>query len=151
MRATEILNNFLEMNGFEASAAYDVEQDSYYDIDEEHIVLGGKSVLAADALFIDYCNELGIEHQCSIDTLSFLHELGHHCTLHLLTDKEIEISNMINLRCLLKEESEEVYNMYFRCPEESIATQWAVDFVNEHWDIVEALDRELRNELGEVI
>ena len=84
MRVDDILNNFLQENCFDCHAVYDVEADSYYSIYEEEIVLGGQPDPVADRVFMKYVKELGLIGEWNINTLTFMHELSHHLTLHLL-------------------------------------------------------------------
>ena len=91
MRVDDILNNFLQENGFDCHAVYDIEADSYYSIYEEEIVLGGQPDAVADRVFMKYVKELGLIGEWNINTLTFMHELSHHLTLHLLDEEEIEI------------------------------------------------------------
>ena len=68
---------------------------------------------------------------------SFLHELGHHETYELLEDDEIDFSESEKNRIRATMESDHEVNMtYYYLPDEIIATQWAVDFMNEHTDAV---------------
>ena len=133
MNRTSILNNFLLENHFDETAKYVAESDSYYDSGEELIVLGGLTVPTADEIFIKYCSSLGLSYEVDIEVLSFLHELGHGETLHIMTEEdEIDRNLTITLRNLLGAESKEYFMMYFTTPIEAIATKWAVDFCNKN-------------------
>ena len=69
--------------------------------------------------------------------ISFLHELGHHETYELLEDDEIDFSESEKERIRATMESGHEANMaYYYLPDEIIATQWAVNFMNEHTDAV---------------
>lgn len=152
MRVDYVLNNFLQKNGFDCSAAYDVKADSYYDIDNEEITLGGKPDEEADRIFIKYLEELELNGEWNISLMTFMHELGHHMTLHLLSEEEEDESAKIKFFCGIISENfgddEGACNMYFRCPEEAIATEWAVDFINNNIDMMREFEAELIEVIG---
>lgn len=147
MRVDYVLNNFLQENNFDCVAFYDAAADSYYDLDEEEIVLGGVPDKVADRVFMRYVRELGLMGDWNINTLTFMHELAHHLTLHLLDEEEVEESQQIKTFCSFLCNSfgddENACNMYFRCPEEAIATEWAVDFINNNIDIMKEFECKL--------
>ena len=70
------------------------------------------------------CDELGLKYDIDIFWLSLLHEIGHSMTFHTLTDEEID----------------EAFDLegvdYYYCHREIIATEWAVNFVNNCLDLV---------------
>lgn len=72
---------------------------------------------------------------------SFLHELGHDQTLHLLDEDEIRESEDTT-QYLKKDESLDEFEanmIYFHLPREIIATQWAVDFISHNAAAVKEL------------
>lgn len=150
MKATKILNDFLTTYGFDCSAVYIPGEECYYDDDECKITMGDMSVIRADELFVDYCKSLGLVDKYSIDTLSFFHELGHFETLHTLTEEEEIESDVVKMFCATQEiESDENFMAYFTCPVETIATEWAVDFLNENSEICHIFDEAFQEVIDE--
>lgn len=147
MGINKVLNDFLKENDFDCGAEYVAESDSYYDMIEEHIVLGGQSVLRGDEIFIEYCKKLGLEKEYSINTLSFMHELGHHITLDEADDEDWEYARLLDIAVLLEPDNDEKYLKYFTQPIEAMATEWAVEFMNEHSKMMEIFDAALCREL----
>lgn len=149
-RIDTILNNFLKKNGFDGARAEYVEHsDSYYC--DGLIVLGGLSDLLGDEIFLDYCkNTLGLKVELSVETLSFLHELGHHNTLEIINDDDYLASEIIK-RMLYEQdvEDEERFRKYFTCPVEHAATVDAINFCNNNPNLVTALDIMLLDALYE--
>ena len=149
-RIDTILNNFLEKSGFDGARAEYVEHsDSYYC--DGLIVLGGLSDLLGDEIFLDYCKStLGLKVEVSVETLSFLHELGHYNTLETIDDEDYIASEVIK-RMLYEQdvEDEERFRKYFTCPVEQAATVDAVSFCNDNPILVTTLDMMLLNALYE--
>lgn len=150
-RVTKVLNNFLQLQGYtDVTASFDKLADSYYAPGAEYgvVVLGGISNLDADKVFMNYCKELRLNVDVSIETISFLHELGHHNTMDFLDDEELEESELVKMMLYLNaEESDESYMKYFTCPIEQAATIDAVDFCNHNPVIVKMFDEQLLNAL----
>ena len=153
-RVSKVLNEFLESQGYSNVVAKYIEvSDCYYYGGGEvpEVVLGGLTNYEADKVFMTYCKEdLGLEVEISIDTLSFLHELGHHNTIDFLDDAELIESDCIkSMLYMLNDESEESFMKYFTCPVEKEATIDAVNFCNHNPEVVQQLDNVLLNVLYE--
>ena len=138
-----ILNNFLKIQGFnDVRAEYIETSDSYYEYDT--IVLGGLTNVEADEIYLDYCKELGLEDEIGIEALSFLHELGHHNTIELVSDDDYYESESIKLMLyMIGEETEERYMQYFSCPTEKAATLDAIEFCNQNPKVIKEFDGQL--------
>lgn len=152
-KVTKVLNNFLESQGYseDVVAKFINISDSYYApgiIGE--VVLGGITNKAADEVFLRYCKELGLNIEVSVETLSFLHELGHYNTMDFLDDDEILESELTKLMLYMQdEESEENFIKYFNCPIEREATIDAIEFCNHCSTAVIQLDKEIQGALYE--
>lgn len=147
-----VLNNFLVEQGYsdELCACYEANSDSYYESDEliSRVVLGGLTNKAADKVFMEYCKELGLNVELHVETLTFLHEVGHHITLDFLDIDEINKSEAIKMLLRLKnEETVENFMEYFTCPEEYEATWDAVKFCNTYPEVVKKLDKDIQEAL----
>ena len=96
----------------------------------------------SDKYLIDYVNntyEIDITPWYFI--FSLLHEVGHHNTLSKLTEEdykyEFVMRNFLRSRyCYLA--PEEINNWYFNLPAEKMATEWAIDYIDNNlkkcWD-----------------
>lgn len=150
-KISKVLNNFLQVQGYTDVIANFVQaSDSYYTSGAEcgEIVLGGLTNSKADKVFMKYCKTLGLEVEVSVETLSFLHELGHHNTLDFLDPDEIVESEFIKENLYMQnEEIEEAFMQYFTCPEEMEATIDAVEFCNHNQVIVKMFDKQLLSAL----
>ena len=152
-RVTKVLQDFLQSQGYtDVVAKYSKINDSFYAPGAEYgeVVLGGITNKEADEVFMSYCKELGLITEVSVETLSFLHELGHHNTMDFLDDDELTESELIKLMLYMDaEESEESYRQYFNCPIEREATLDAIDFCNHCAAAAKELDRKLLKALYE--
>ena len=150
-KISAVLNNFLQIQGYtNVKASFIQVSSSYYAAGAEcgEIVLGGLTNPKADEIFIKYCKTLGLKVGVSVETLSFLHELGHHNTLDFLDADEITESEFIKENLYMQnEETEEAFMQYFTCPEETEATADAVEFCNHNPVIVKMFDKQLLNAL----
>ena len=161
-KVTQILNDFLKTQGYaedEVRAEFIAEEDSYYDESPSVplIVLGGMTNKTADEIFMRYCKEeLGLNVDVDVITLSFLHELGHHNTIDSLDDEEMEASEWTKFMLNIKDESNQVftekdYMRYFTCPIEIEATMDAVVFCNDNPEVAKDLDTRIIQGLWEVL
>lgn len=144
-RVSKVLNDFLQSQGYSNVTAQYIElSDSYY-LATGQIVLGGLADVKADEIFVEYCErDLGLKVNISIETLAFLHELGHHNTLVFINDIDIIASDVIKeILYMQAEETEEAFMEYFTCPVEQEATVDAVNFCNHNPELVMQLDKDL--------
>lgn len=144
-RVSKILNDFLQSQGYNnVNAQYIELSDSYY-LATGQIVLGGLADVKADEIFVEYCErDLGLKVNISVETLAFLHELGHHNTLDFIDDIDIIASDIIKEMLYMQdEETEEAFMKYFTCPIEQEATVDAVNFCNHNPEVVMQLDKDL--------
>ena len=74
--------------------------------------------------FAEVCYDLGLQYEIDVFWLSFFHELGHGQTFQDITDDEIWEADFLS-----------GFDYYY-CQREVVATQWAVNFVNNHFDLV---------------
>lgn len=132
-----ILNEFLEP--FEATAS--ISTDFEYLYAESHIHYALVISERMDQLFVANAMTLGLDQVCDSFILSFLHELGHHETLDEIEDADAAYSRNIKEHLT---SSDEDCLIYFNLPDELAATQWAVDYINEHQEEVAALWNKLQ-------
>ena len=97
-----------------------------------------------------YCKELGLEIDVHVETMSFLHEIGHHWTMNFLDENELLESEITKLCLYMKdEENDETFMKYFTCPIEYEATIDAINFCNACPEIILELDEKLQKVLYE--
>lgn len=150
-----VLNEFLIQQNLndELCADYKPHEDSYYQSSDQDdipslVVLGGLSVPRADELYMDYCNELGLEIPMHVETMSFLHEVGHHITMEFLDEDEVYESEIIKMNLYMRdEECDETFIEYFKCPDEHMATLDAVKFCNACPEVARRLDADIQEAL----
>ena len=122
----EELNKFLEPFGVYAKYG----SDFFFYWEDNHIEYGFLTCERIDKLFHKFAvEELGLNYNVDTFILSFLHELGHSETLDEI-DAEDEIYSADVKETLT--DSDESCMTYFHLPVEIAATQWAVDYINEH-------------------
>jgi len=125
------INKWLSRNDFDCSAKIDTE--FYYDSIKNKI---GYAIAESEnqiKCFADYCNQLGLAHSLEYFTLAFFHELGHNETLDIVSDAEYnkslkEKAKLNKLKVITDKDKYKYYNL----PIEQIATQWAVDYINDN-------------------
>lgn len=94
--------------------------------------------------YMEYAFEHGLEYDCGTAILCFLHEVGHGETGDFLDEEE-------DAAC--EEQKKEIGTSLARCKEyfdvedEFLATQWGIDFVNEHPDDIKDLALRYQDEL----
>lgn len=125
----DAFNSWLEKYGFDTRVK-GLELDFAWCPATDEIVYQLISCERTDKMFMDYAYELGLLYEIDAFWLGFLHELGHSETWHLVDEEDWDVPVFL-------EHSED----YYRLPRETIATQWAVDFVNNCGDAVAELTR----------
>jgi hypothetical protein len=72
----------------------------------------------------------GLEYDCGSFFLGLLHEVGHHFTLDDLEEDEEEYC--MKTKKKLHGESVEDNFIYFDLPDEKLATEWAINYINKN-------------------
>ena len=156
MNIDNVLNNFIKQQGYDdLTACYKEFEDSYYAPNAlgGTVVLGNMSNPDADRVFMQLCKEeFGLEiEDLHIETLSFLHEVGHYITMDYLDDDEIYESEVTKMMLYMSKDDSEYtdkdYEMYMLCPIEYEATLDAVKFCNACPEVVRKLDRDIQEAL----
>lgn len=127
----EYLENWLHNNDFDCSVRMGTDFSFWTDEDVIQYAL-----VITDHhmnLFEKVVEELGINYICDNFILSFFHELGHFETIWEIDDDVYEESQ----RRKLNLESRSVYTdadyvEYYHLPEEIVATEWAVNYINNN-------------------
>ena len=128
-----LLKNFINNFGFELEVKCD-GGDWYYDMfnDIINISIYGNNYI--DNLYKKVCYELGLEWNCPMFLMSFLHEVGHDYTIDFCDEFEWNLVDVfVKLKGIMCDNiTDNDYYTYFYSPREKMATEWACDFANEH-------------------
>lgn len=90
--------------------------------------------------FMNNFHKLAPDIKCDVFLASFLHELGHHETIHLIDEldeaycrdfKEM-LSERLENEKPTEENEAEIYQQYFDLPDEYEATMWAIEYIREN-------------------
>ena len=142
-KINQVLNEFLA----EFDAVCDMGSDFCYWNSESLIHYTLVISERQNTHFMDNFNKLAPDINCDVFLASFLHELGHHETLHMFDDadeaycrdyKEMLHSRLIN-EIPIGEAEAEIYRQYFNLPDEYEATMWAIEYMRENADKVKEL------------
>ena len=100
--------------------------------------------------YIDFCKSKGLKHDVSWYTLCLLHEIGHDQTVYFLDEWEYKIdfigSYITSIYSFTRFGLWLKCQLYFRLPTEIVATEWAVDFINNNYKEVLKLEDILKED-----
>lgn len=140
-KVSEIINKFT-MDNFKCTAKLDT--DFMCDPEEEEIYYTFVVSERLDKMFMDALNTFKPEVEMDIFLWSILHEIGHIMTMDDLDELDYwfcqDVKNAISKGELEEEE-------YFILPDESLATEWAVNYANENKEKLELFWKELQPEI----
>lgn len=153
-KVTKVINTFLKQFGLTCKLGNDF---AYYPGDD--LITYAFAYVDIDAEgFMRSIERLNPQVKADIFLWSLLHEVGHHETIDMLTDKENracdKAKKKLNKRSLRGEivDLDEYYDML----DERLATEWAVDYANRHpktlektWEIISRAIRQFY-ELNEI-
>ena len=125
-RINKILNKYLEK--FDLTANLDTDCAYYYykNMVTYSFVVSEKY----DIMFKNVCNKIAKRNiEADIFLLSLFHEIGHAETIEDLSDEEIYSSTIVKEKV---SEGAIDEKEYFYAPDEYIATQWGVKYIQEH-------------------
>ena len=124
-----VINTFFQdVLKIECTAHYDNDFAYWYAKSE---ITYGLLVDEQATRFFEFAKGLGLKYDCGTFILSLMHEVGHDQTLDSLTDAEFRKSEKAKKKLQAIDSFE-----YFNLPDEIIATKWAVDYINNHKDIL---------------
>lgn len=130
-----VLNDFLKEFGVTARFGFDFAY--WYEEDEiEYSLIVPEE---ASIYFMNNFNRLAPHLECDQFLASFLHEVGHTQTLHLLDHTELlycrdckeQISRQFT-DFITEEEDKALHQQYFDLPDEYEATMWAIDYMTKN-------------------
>ena len=140
---TRFLNKWLAEHDFEVSTKKGDEWCYFY---SKSLITYevGEEMTEQNERFLEVCRECGLEYEVSLFTLSFFHELGHHETMDDFTDREWARDEKVKSRVENSFDYERMDYTYFHLPSEYCATEWGVDYINEHIDEIEKFDEKIK-------
>ncbi len=142
------INAWLKKNNFEEISAK-LGFDFCYLWDEEQVRFGLFVPSEVPAIWNYRLRKWGCENFYGDFVTAFLHEVGHHNTLHLCNDFQY-LYSMIMKRLIQFIPSKTLRNyIYFGLPIEKIATKWAIHYMNTHAKECEALRDTAFNSMNE--
>lgn len=143
-KITKALQKFLIDNGFDAVVECDNDFNYY---NSSSTITYALIVAKNSAKWIkEFAFSRGLKYDCGDFLLPFFHELGHHETMFLLEDEEEEYTNSVKKTL---GSSKKDYFTYFNLPDEVMATDWAINYINNNKDKLQKLAIELQTLLSE--
>lgn len=138
-RIDNILNTWLEQNGFDCTVEIGTDFAYYYD---QSIITYALVVPSRmEALFMDFAKRRGLQVDCGDFLMSFFHELGHHETLDLIDDGQYVEAQETKKKLTDSNEDTEIY---FNLIDEITATDWAISYINNNLHKICRLGNDLR-------
>lgn len=135
--------SWLEKHGLNEVKRIRFGKDFTYEITEHIINIGTSCEDESDEWFEEYLTRKGC--RCAgipADILSFLHEVGHSCTIHKMMDQfggTKFLDDCIDRKSQIYRAAhtlKEGYLAYWNVEDERAANDWEVWFINEHQDAV---------------
>lgn len=98
--------------------------------------------------FMKNAFDMGLKYDCGDFILSFFHEIGHHYTENWITKKE-------NKKCKKQKKHldgsiEKDNYTYFKIYDEILATDWAIDYINENIESINDFTERLQTLINEI-
>jgi hypothetical protein len=142
-----VLNDFAK--NFGVTVRFGADFAYWYEKDEIEYSL----IMPEDAsiYFMDNFNRLAPDLKCDQFLASFLHEIGHVETFHLLSDIEEcfcrDSKDRISRQFtdfITEEEDRALHQEYFDLPDEYEATMWAINYMRENTEKVTLFSNKLQ-------
>lgn len=143
------INSWLKKNGFDVDAS--LHTDFCYDEMEEKIYYGLFITENAEEVWKDLLAKWGLKTYYDTFVTCFLHELGHHYTLHLCSNFEYNFSMIMKLILKLIPSYTIQNKIYYSLPIEKIATKWAINYMNEHPKETTELQKRAKKSIGKFL
>lgn len=142
-------NTWLKSHKFDIET--ELATDFAYCDSEEKIYMGLFIVDGVEGVWKKQLEKWGCKNYYGVFTTCFLHELGHYHTLYYFNNTEMFFDKFLKrLLNLIPNLSFRNY-LYFNLPVEKVATQWAIDYMNEHPIITKRLSIMAENEIKEFL
>lgn len=133
------LNKWLADNGFETRVR-GLEEDFFWYINDNTISYALVCSEASTKAWNNLLGELNCHYDIDVFYSSFLHEVFHGETYHTLDETDLDISD--TMKMIINDDPDffdDIYDIYFHLPIEIVATQAAVDFINNYPEKVQQL------------
>jgi hypothetical protein len=133
------LENWFEKNNLD-KLGFVWDEDYAYDRKDKVIHIGVAEVPGIGAWFEEFLIECGCKYQGILEqAASFLHELGHHYTLHMFSEEELMMYKLIKSYDDDALTDKDFLWLYWKTADEFAANMWEVGFINNHPDAVQDL------------
>lgn len=124
--------DWLRQNGFNDVKTVMLAEEFGYEIDSHIINFGVCSLDIIGDWFEDFLLDNGCQyHDIPKPLLAFLHELGHNQTVYDFSTEEVAWCRLLK-NTIDPEHGREHCNRYWSIPDEMIANEWVVSFINNH-------------------
>lgn len=142
-----------QLKGFGISKAVCSDDFSYWCIEEEvHYKL---TQTIEDEWFMEFIEETFGYAPTNPFIMSLLHEVGHHITIDIVEDEDMDFSEdekeriSEEMQTADAERTKALEWEYFNLPDEIVATEWAVDYAVNHTEELEDMWQEILKALAE--
>ena len=132
------IDKWLKENEFNCGFYFD--DDFGFDWVENKVRIGTMGYNNVSRWFEQFLYEYGLEYTGIFDpVLAFFHELGHWATNEVFSDSEKMLFNIA--KDFIDDRMENQNNMikYWEMPDEFAANIWAINYMNNHIEVVESL------------
>lgn len=143
---TSILNNFLAEEEIECTCELDT--DFAYYCNSDVITYSLITTERTDKLFTEFAKQHGLKVDCGIFLLSLFHEVGHYFTLEDLDEKTEKRCERI--KETLSPNKDKDCLKYFGLADEIIATEWAIEYINNNEKKLEKLAKKLQKAIDKL-
>lgn len=106
------------------------------------------NVAISDTEDCGFFRHLKEEHKCefanefSLTLWSILHEIGHYETEDFVDfDEELDDRVMLYLTDDVVKTNKKIQNKYYNLPSEWEATEWAIEWITENWELATEFDQ----------
>lgn len=146
MTKYEILTKLTYDIAPEITLIFNDEDDGYYEYEMDiiNIDVSPKN----DGGFLRHLRKV---HKCEytddfpLVLWTLLHELGHYFTLDDIdTDEDLATRVLCSIvSSEVADRHEEVQDLYYNIPSEWVATEWAIDYIADNWELCTEIAKEL--------
>ena len=136
---SKTIKKFFNNEGFEVEVDYDIDFGYVYSSSTIYY-----SFLIPDKsgeYLMEFAKQHGLQYDCGSFVLSLFHELGHNETMDFLDEQEEEES--LRIKKTLSTSKEDNF-IYFNLPDEIVATEWAIDYINNNKQKIQSLIDEIK-------
>lgn len=134
------IREWLKKNNFNCDITFEDDFGYEWDTNILHIgILGYENV---GRWFEQFLYEYGLEYVGIYEpVLALIHELGHYASLNDFEEEELKLLSVLKNFNDDRMGSQKQMNKYWELPDEFAANIWAINFINDNIEEIEALCR----------